>query len=130
MTYRVEKYDGATGEKVRDYGTNLSEKDVKAIIKGCERCESEDSDAYMTVFHESGNTHYYLCSFIGNEWGDRAFWVTIKELRDACDMTQKAFSEMLKIPKRTIEDWEAGRRKPPEYVLDLIAYKLSNEGLL
>lgn len=55
---------------------------------------------------------------------------TIKKLRESSGMTQKAFSEMLKIPKRTIEDWEGGRRKPPEYVLDLIAYKLSNEGLL
>lgn len=54
----------------------------------------------------------------------------IKALRKSCGMTQKAFSELLEIPKRTIEDWEAGRRKPPEYVEKLIEYKLKKEGLI
>jgi DNA-binding transcriptional regulator YiaG len=34
------------------------------------------------------------------------------------------------IPKRTIEDWEAGRRKPAEYIEKLIDYKLKHEGLI
>ena len=42
-------------------------------------------------------------------------------------MTQKAFSEYFGIPKRTIEDWERGSRKCPQYLLDLMEYKLTKE---
>ena len=40
----------------------------------------------------------------------------IKELRASTGMTRKAFSEHTGIPVRTLEDWEAGRRTPPEYI--------------
>lgn len=53
--------------------------------------------------------------------------MTIKEMRAACGMTQASFSEYLNIPKRTIEDWESGRRAAPEYVTELIEYKLIAE---
>ena len=56
--------------------------------------------------------------------------MTIKELRDASGMTQKAFAEYFGISKRAIESWEGGQRKCPEYLLNLIEYKLRNEGLL
>lgn len=56
--------------------------------------------------------------------------MTIKKLRKATGMTQKAFSDYFEIPKRTIEDWEGDRRKPPEYLVKLIEYKLKNEKLL
>lgn len=35
-------------------------------------------------------------------------------------MTQQKFSETYGIPKRTIEDWEGLRMKPPTYVHDLL----------
>lgn len=53
----------------------------------------------------------------------------IKELRKQTGLTQKAFSEHLGIPLRTIEDWEAGRRTPPEYIPRLIEYQLKFEEL-
>jgi hypothetical protein len=37
-------------------------------------------------------------------------------------------SDLLGIPLRTIEDWDSGRRKPPEYVVSLIIYRLTAEG--
>jgi len=52
--------------------------------------------------------------------------MTIKELRAQYNMTQKAFGEALDIPKRTIEEWEGGRRKPADYLVKLIAFKLEN----
>lgn len=42
-------------------------------------------------------------------------------------MTQKAFAEYFSIPKRTIENWEGGQNKCPEYLLDLMEYKLRKE---
>ena len=51
----------------------------------------------------------------------------IKTLRAATGLTQKAFAELTGIPKRTIEQWESGRRNPPEYVVKLLAYYLEHE---
>jgi DNA-binding transcriptional regulator YiaG len=56
--------------------------------------------------------------------------MTIKELRTACGMTQQAFADYLKIPKRSIENWENGTYKPAEYLTELIEYKLKHEGLI
>lgn len=56
--------------------------------------------------------------------------MTIKELRKAAGMTQKAFAEYFNIPRRTVEDWEADKRTPPPYLLDLMMYKLKNEKII
>ena len=56
--------------------------------------------------------------------------MTVKELRKLSGMTQKAFSEYFGIPKRTIEDWEGERRKCPEYLLNLMQYKLEKENII
>ena len=48
----------------------------------------------------------------------------ITELRHKAGLTQKAAAEYLGIPKRTIENWEGGRRKPTEFVLNAVKEKL------
>ena len=55
---------------------------------------------------------------------------SIKELRESTGMSRKDFSEHTGIPVRTLEDWEAGRRTPPEYIPKLIAYQLKYEELV
>ena len=52
---------------------------------------------------------------------------TIKELRESTEMSRKEFSEHMGIPVRTLEDWEAGRRTPPDYVPRLLAYQIKIE---
>lgn len=54
----------------------------------------------------------------------------IKDLRAMAKLSQREFSEYFGIPKRTIEDWDSGKRTPPDYLVDLIAYKLEKEGLI
>ena len=54
----------------------------------------------------------------------------IKELRESIGLSRKEFSLHVGIPVRTLEDWEAGRRTPPEYIPRLIAYQLKYEKLL
>ena len=44
----------------------------------------------------------------------------IKEIRNASGLTQEAFARKYNIPKRTLEGWEAGKRNPPGYVLELL----------
>ena len=44
----------------------------------------------------------------------------IRELRKSTGMSRAAFAKEFGIPYRTLEDWEAGRRKAPEYVYTMI----------
>lgn len=54
---------------------------------------------------------------------------TIKELRESIGMSRKEFSEHTGIPVRTLEDWEAARRTPPEYISRLIVKTEENNRL-
>lgn len=56
--------------------------------------------------------------------------MTVLEMRKATGMTQKAFAEYFGIPKRNIEDWENGRAECKPYLINLMLYKLKNEGLI
>lgn len=56
--------------------------------------------------------------------------MTVKQLRALTGMTQQAFAEYFKIPHRTIQNWEGGQRKCPDYLSSLIKYKLENEGII
>ena len=56
--------------------------------------------------------------------------MTIKQLRQNAGMTQAEMAAFIGCPKRTLENWEEGNRKPPEYVIELIKYKLQKEGYI
>ncbi len=53
----------------------------------------------------------------------------IKDIRENTGMSRKGFSEHTGIPVRTLEDWEAGRRTPPEYIPRLLAYQIKFESI-
>jgi len=44
--------------------------------------------------------------------------------RKRAGLTQQAMSDLLKIPKRTIEDWEGNKHNPPDWVKNLVIDKL------
>lgn len=46
----------------------------------------------------------------------------LKKIREELGMNRTDFSRYVGIPLRTLEEWEAGRRQMPDYVLRLIAY--------
>ena len=54
----------------------------------------------------------------------------IIDLRKGTELNRKSFAEHFGIPLRTIEDWQAGRRTPPEYVPRLIKYQVEYEKLV
>lgn len=54
----------------------------------------------------------------------------LKELREASGMNKTQFAEHFGIPYRTIQNWEYGKRECPEYLLELMKYKLTKEGLI
>lgn len=55
---------------------------------------------------------------------------TLKRVRGEIGMNRTEFSRYMDIPLRTLEEWEAGRRQAPEYVLRLIAYYVRMQQLL
>lgn len=46
--------------------------------------------------------------------------MTIKEMRLLLQVSRTEFSIQYHIPLRTLEDWESGKRNPPNYVLELL----------
>ena len=51
----------------------------------------------------------------------------IRVLRAGTGLSQVAFGAALNIPRRTIEEWEAGNRSCPPYVVELIAYRVHHD---
>jgi len=51
----------------------------------------------------------------------------IKYLRLLTEMKREDFANYLHIPLNTLRDWEQGKRKMPEYLYELIEYKVSRE---
>ena len=48
----------------------------------------------------------------------------IREARKAAGLTQQKMSDILGIPKRTIENWDSGQRKPATWAIKLIIEEL------
>ena len=48
----------------------------------------------------------------------------IKAARNAAGLSQRKMSELLGIPRRTIEDWDAGKCQPPTWVKQLLLAEL------
>lgn len=46
------------------------------------------------------------------------------------NMNMRQFSEYFEIPYRTVQDWKRGVSKCPEYLLNLIQYKLEKEEII
>ena len=54
----------------------------------------------------------------------------LKKMREELGMNRTEFSQYIGIPLRTLEEWEAGRRQMPEYVLRLLTYYTKMEKFL
>lgn len=54
----------------------------------------------------------------------------LKKIREDLGMNRTEFSQYMGIPLRTLEEWEAGRRQMPDYVLRLIVYYTKMERFL
>jgi DNA-binding transcriptional regulator YiaG len=52
------------------------------------------------------------------------------ELRESTGMSRKEFCEYFGIPYRTLQDWELGNRKMPDYLFRLMVYKVNVEKLI
>lgn len=53
--------------------------------------------------------------------------MSIRELRLQLGDTQSEFAERYHIPFRTIQNWETGLRKPPEYMIELLEKRIKED---
>lgn len=49
----------------------------------------------------------------------------IRRIRISAGLSQAQFAEKYGIPKRTLEDWERGIRKPQQYVINLLGARIA-----
>ena len=54
----------------------------------------------------------------------------IRAIRAGTGLSQVAFGAALHIPRRTIEEWEAGNRSCPPYVIELIEYRVQHDAII
>lgn len=55
--------------------------------------------------------------------------MTIREMRICLGDTQSEFAARYHIPFRTIQNWETGVRKPPEYMIDLLESRIQSDAV-
>lgn len=53
--------------------------------------------------------------------------MTIREIRESTGLSQGKFCEKLGIPVRTLQKWEIGERSCPDYVVELVAYRVKHD---
>ena len=53
--------------------------------------------------------------------------MNIREMRTRLGDTQSEFAARYNIPFRTIQNWETGMRKPPEYIIDLLESRMKSD---
>ena len=53
--------------------------------------------------------------------------MTIREMRAELGDTQSEFADRYRIPFRTIQNWETGVRKPPEYIVRLLERQVKED---
>ena len=53
--------------------------------------------------------------------------LTFRAIRKLSRLSQIAFSQQYNIPVRSVQNWDAGDRVPPEYLLELLAADVITE---
>ena len=54
----------------------------------------------------------------------------MRSLRRLTGLNRRSFCERYRIPYQTVTEWELGRREMPDYVLELLEYRVKTEQIL
>lgn len=55
------------------------------------------------------------------------FIMTIQEIRALTNLSQPQFCEKYHIPLPTLRKWEQGKREPPDYLVELLEFKVRED---
>lgn len=53
--------------------------------------------------------------------------MTIQEIRALTSLSQSQFCEKYHIPLPTLRKWEQGKREPPDYLVELLEFKVRED---
>lgn len=53
--------------------------------------------------------------------------MTIQEIRVLTNLSQPQFCEKYHIPLPTLRKWEQGKREPPDYLVELLEFKVRKD---
>lgn len=53
--------------------------------------------------------------------------MTVREIRVLTGLSQVKFCEKYRIPLNTFSRWEQGKREPPDYVIELLEFKVKDD---
>lgn len=53
--------------------------------------------------------------------------MTIKEIRQLTNLTQQKFCDKYGIPLQTLRQWEQEHRSPPDYLVELLEFKVRED---
>ena len=99
-----------------------------------------DYDVYLTLYKEAllyDDVDMYIAERGWQEWMNQYSTekvskilmnifeisrMSVLEIRTLLGLSRAAFSRAYNIPLRTLENWDAGTRKTPGYVRELISY--------
>lgn len=60
-------------------------------------------------------------------WSMKYSHLNIRSIRGISQLSQAEFAERYGISQRSVENWEGGQRRPPEYLVSLLAYAVYSD---
>lgn len=103
-------------------GTVLeAETAVEYIIRNNEKEAIAEWLKHATTTFVSKEDEPFFCTvFEFNRLTEYCNGLEVKGLAKRYGLSVRALADRFSIPQRTMEDWSAGKRKPPEYVLRMM----------
>lgn len=98
----------------------MTKSDLHRLIIDAQDCA--DLETYMLEAGGSLPAAYYptgAVQLLTDLWS-LSHDLTFRAIRKLSGLTQRTFAEEYNIPVRTVEDWDTGKREPPQYVLELL----------
>ncbi|WP_297124510.1 DNA-binding transcriptional regulator [uncultured Eubacterium sp.] len=126
-----------TVKTVAEYGTRLArmlayytQKDIDYKVY-----ENKSGVLCVTVFFNNKEEErlaqiHETDLLILDKANSTARYDNIKDLRAATKMTQQGFGDYFGIPLRTIQQWEYEKRPIKPYIINLMQYKLTQNGVI
>ena len=120
-----EDTDKMSVEKSFIIASRLSLKDAKELIKALQDAEKDKNVSYDYTANWINGLHNGEDIIRAVE--DMNNTLDVKELRQSTGMSQSKLAEYFGIPVRTLQDWEQGKRRPPEYIPKMMQRLLKAE---
>ena len=111
---------------IQSISERFSDSAVK-IIKEFRNCCNETTETEVIEDTENVKDTDDCHKVLINNSADE---ISFKELLEKSNMKMTQFSEYFNVPYRTVQDWKAGVRKCPAYVVELLIYKLEKEKII